>query len=91
MYENQLKISQIEVGDMGENLQSHLQHMRMGLYMSAEILSMNYQGAEYGNHKKTIELQSGGKSKNFTCERKDWHRTKRKVPLFPPSVWLRLA
>ena len=61
MYDNQLNISQIEVGDMGKNYQPHLQHMRMELYMSAEILSMNYQVTEYGNHKKTIELQSGRK------------------------------
>ena len=91
MHENQLNISQIEVGDMGKNHQSHLRHMRMELYMSTEILSMNYQATEYDNHKKTIELQSGGKYKNFMRERKDWHRTKRKVPPFPPLIWLFLA
>ena len=78
MYESQLNISQIEVGDMGKNHQSHLRHMRMELYMSTEILSMNYQGTEHGNHKKTIELQSGRKYTNVMHERKDWHRTKRK-------------
>ena len=42
--------------------------------MSVEILSMNYRVLEYGNYKKTIDLQLDWKYARFMYESKDWRR-----------------